>query len=208
MPKNNGVWTDLMIRPPRKDEWGEIGALLAKSIPHALVSSLGRKSGALYYEHMAKHSLFCSYGAFDKNDQLAGIILGTLNHKVTELLNFSLFFRLLLAANFRLFSPVVFRWVVRGRPHNKAQKILIRKSPQAELKIIAVNEQFKGNGIAGRLIDELEAFFRENNLEQSYLIRTEKSNRAANYLYEKIGAEFKGTYAYHDKLINVWHKSL
>lgn len=74
--------------------------------------------------------------------------------------------------------------------------------------MIAVNQHFKGNGIAGKLIDELEAFFKKNNLEQPYLIRTEKSNRAENYLYEKIGAEFKGTYAYHDKLINEWHKSL
>lgn len=111
----------MIIRPPRNGEWGKIAELLAESIPNALVSSLGRKFGSLYYEHIAKHRLFCRYAAFDKDDRLAGVILGTLGHKASKVLNFSLIFRLLLAANFRLFSRMVFRWVIRGRPLSKAK---------------------------------------------------------------------------------------
>lgn len=199
---------DFLITNPGNNHWIEIAELITSSIPNALVSKLGPRFGALYYENISKHQLSCSYAAFDKTGRLAGIILGTLDHNATSSLDFALKIKLLLAANLRLFSPAVFRWILSGLRFRSATKYQMKDFPKAQLKTIAVHEDFRGNRLANKLINELELFFKKNNLEKPYLILTEKSNRVANTLYEKIGAKSIKTYPYHDKLINEWHKSL
>ncbi|MGE4543873.1 MAG: GNAT family N-acetyltransferase [Pedobacter sp.] len=89
-----------------------------------------------------------------------------------------------------------------------ATKYQTKNFPKAELIVVVVHDDFKGNRIGKTLINELESFFRKNNLDKPYLILTEKSNRVANNLYEKLGAQFIKTYPYHDKLMNEWHKPI
>ena len=208
MTKTNMLRADLIIRPPEINEWIDIAELIADSIPNALVSKLGVKFGSLYYEHISKHHLSCSYAAFGNTGRLAGIVLGTLDHNAEYPLDFTLKIKLLLAANLRLLSPKVFRWILSGLRFRSPTKYQAKSIAQAQLKTIAVYEEFKGNGIAKRLINELETFFKKNNLQQPYLILTEKSNEAANKIYKKMGAQFIRAYPYHDKVINEWHKSL
>lgn len=204
----DGMNCEFLITNPGNNHWIDIAEFIAVSIPNALVSSLGKNFGALYYENISKHPLSCSYAALDKDGRLAGIILGTLDHNSTKRLDFVFIAKLLLAANFRLFSPAVFKWLIselclRGGPKYQPQSF-----PKAELLIVAVHKDFKGKRLADKLINELESFFKKNNLEKPYLIRTEKSNGVANNVYKKLGAKFIKTYRYHGKLINEWHKSL
>ena len=103
---------------------------------------------------------------------------------------------------------MVFRWLLCGIRTRSATKYLSKDFPKAELIVVSVHKDFKGNRLCKILINELEAFFRESNLDGPYLILTEKSNRVANHVYEKLGANFIKTYTYHDKLMNEWHKPL
>lgn len=208
MPNGKGTQSAFIYLPPGDNHWIDIAVLIASSIPNALISRLGKHFGALYYKNIARREYSCCYAAFDKTGRLAGVILGTLDRNEAKSLDFSLKIRLLLAANVRLFSPAVFRWFACGWRNRSATKRLMRDFPKAELIVVVVHEDFKGNRIGRTLITELESFFRNNKLDVPYLILTEKSNRVANVLYEKIGAQFIKTYPYHDKLMNEWHKPL
>jgi GNAT superfamily N-acetyltransferase len=205
---NDIIIDDFLITKPGKNHWRDISELLSSSIPNALVSNLGPNFGALYYENIAKHHLSCSYAALDKTGRLAGIILGTLDSTKGKQLNFSLKVRLLLAANLRIFSPSVFRWLLMGLHFEGVPKLNAKNLPEAELLIVAVHENFRGRHLVRKLINKLEEFFKENNIEEPYLIRTEKSNQVANRIYEKLGAKYIKTYYYHGKLMNLWQKHL
>jgi len=74
--------------------------------------------------------------------------------------------------------------------------------------MIAIDPRFRGKRLATRLIDQLEVFFRNNGLNKPYVILTEMNNHAANTIYEKSGAHLGGTYLYHSKQINEWHKTI
>lgn len=208
MPGKKSTENAYVFRPPGDNQWLDIAALIASSLPNALVSRLGPHFGALYYRNIAIREYSCCYAAFDKTGRLAGVILGTLDRNAAKSLDFSLKARLLLAANVRLFSPAVFRWLVSGIRISSASKKHTKNFPKAELIVVTVHEDFKGNRIGKILINKLEEFFRKNNLDAPYLILTEKSNRVANSVYEKLGAKFIQTYTYHDKHMNAWHKSL
>ncbi len=199
---------DFLITKPGKNHWRDIAELVASSIPNALVSNLGPNFGALYYENIAKHHLSCSYAALDKTGRLAGIILGTLDSTKGKHLDFTLKARLLLAANLRLFSPSVFRWLLMGLRFESVPKFNAKNLPEAELLIVAVHEDFRGKHLVCKLINKLEEFFKENNIDEPYLIRTEKSNQVANHIYEKLGAKYIKTYCYHGKIMNLWQKYL
>ena len=203
-----GINCEFHITTPENNHWIDIAELIASSIPNALVSKLGPRFGALYYENISKHPQSCSYIVFDKTGRLAGIILGTLDYNATSSLDFALKIKLFLAANLRLFSPTVFRWLLTGLRFRSTRKYHMKDFPKAQLRTIVVHEDFRGNGLADKLINELESFFKKNNLESPYVILTEKSNRGANNLYEKLGATLIKTYHYHDKTMNAWHKSL
>ncbi len=74
--------------------------------------------------------------------------------------------------------------------------------------MIAIDPRFRGQHLAAKLLDQLEIFFRNSGLNKPYIIHTEKSNHAANTFYEQIGARFVGTYFFHNKQINEWHKNI
>lgn len=199
---------EFIIRQPNAEDWNRISKLIARSIPNALISKLGLRFGAIYYKNISNHQLSCSYAVFTKDDKLAGFIIGTLDHELVRKLNLSTKTRLILASNFRTVSPSVFRWFVHGWRTRNEIKNHENLFPRAELMILTVDDNYQGNYLANKLIENLESFFKEKNLTKSYLILTEKSNRPANNFYEKIGAKYVKTYPYHGKKINAWEKSL
>ena len=207
MPKDE-INSEFLVTNPGNNHWVDIAELIASAVPNALVSKLGPRFGALYYENISKHPLSCSYAVFDKTGRLAGIILGTLDYNAASSLSFALKIKLFLAANLRLFSSDVFRWILTGLRFRSTTRYTMKDFPKAQLKTIVVHEDFRGNGLANKLINELESFFKKNNLEKPYVILTEKQNRVANNLYKKLGATFITAYPYHDKIMNAWHKSL
>ena len=197
----------ILLRSPKPEDWPHIAELFAKSLPNALASSLGRRFGVCYYRYMAEASGAVSVAAFDQTGTLAGIVIGTLDRQRVLRPPFSLKLQLLAAAHFRLFSPAFLRWLAYSR-HTTKRLDTANSQLRAELLMIAIAPDFRGQRLASRLLDELELFFRNHGLIKPYIIHTEKSNHAANILYEQIGASFAGTNLYHNKQINEWHKTV
>lgn len=196
------------MRTPQAADWLGFAELVATAIPNYLVSQLGPRFGAVYYRHLAAHPDACCLAAYDETGTLAGCILGTLDRSATRRLTLPVIARLLLAANIRLLSPAFLGWLARGVGRTLQAKTIRRQFPAAELAIIAVAPEFRGEGLALQLIDEMETFFRERGLRKPYLILTEKENLGSNRFYEKIGAKLIRTYRHHGREINEWHKAL
>jgi len=197
-----------IVRAPTLKDWPYIAALFAKSIPNAMASSFGHRFGACYYRYIAEGSGGVCFAAFDREGVLAGVIIGTLDRKRVHRLPFILKLKLLAVGNFRFLSPAFLRWIANSRHTTKRQDAKVKIQPQAELLMIAIDERIRGQRLSYRLLDHLETFFRDNGLNTPYIIYTEKSNHAANALYEKLGARFIGTHLHHNKQINEWHKCI
>jgi ribosomal protein S18 acetylase RimI-like enzyme len=197
-----------ILRSPTQEDWPPIAELFAKSLPNALVSSFGPGFGACYYRHIAEGPGSASFAAFDEAGALAGVVLGTLDRKRVYHPPLFLKLRFLAAAHIRLLSPAFLYWLANSRYTTKRVDAADNNQPQAELLMIAIDPRFRGQRLASRLLNQLEEFFRNNGLNTSYLIHTEKSNHAANTFYEQIGARFVGTNLYHNKQINEWHKTV
>lgn len=195
-----------LLREPQASEWDDIARLVATSIPHYIVSQLGPRFGAIYYRHIAGHPASCSLAAYDEADNIAGVILGTLDRQAARRFTLPVAARLLLAANFRLLSPAFLCWLARGGLSLMGVK-KTKEDPRAELLILVLSPASRGEGLAPKLMDALEEFFCRAKRRQ-YLILTEKSNTAANRFYEKIGACLAQTNQHHGREINEWHKAL
>ncbi len=189
-------------------EWHGFAAMVATALPNYLVSQLGPRFGEIFYKHLAGHSITFSLAAYDQEGELAGCILATLDRRATRKLTFPVIVKLLLAANIRLLSPAFFRWLVRGIFDLAQKKTILQQSPAAELIIFVVAPAFRGDGLAHRLFGEMETFFQENGVRESYLILTEKENRMANRFYAKKNCHLAGSYRHHSREMNAWHKSL
>jgi len=200
--------TTCTLRAPRDQEWDDIARLVAAAIPSYLVSQLGPRFGASYYRHLADNPKTFSIAAYDDAGKLGGIILGTLDRQAVRRLKLPVIARLLLAANIRLLQPAFLGWLTRGGLSKVQGRSNHRHFPHAELIIFAVSPDFQGQGLASRLLAALEDFFRDHQLQDPYLILTEKTNLAANRFYEKIGASYVHTYKHHGREINEWHKAL
>jgi ribosomal protein S18 acetylase RimI-like enzyme len=157
---------------------------------------------------MAESPGAVTFAAFDKTGTLAGVIIGTLDRQRARRLPIILMLQLLAAAHFRLLSFDFLRWLVNSRHTSKRPDVAADAELRAEMLMIAIDPRFRGQRLATRLIDQLEVFFRNNDLSEPYVILTEMNNHAANTIYEKSGAHLAGTYLYHSKQINEWHKTV
>lgn len=197
-----------LIRSPVEKDWEQIIKLLVTSFPNAFVSQFGLDFAALYYRHLANDPDTCVLAAFDRTGELAGVVIGTVDRQRARLLPFSFILRLVVAANYRLLSRSFLLWLANSQRTETKVADTANARPQAELMAIAVDPRFRGQEVAFQLLNRIEAFFRLKNLQQPYVILTEKTNQAANSFYKKIGACFAGTNLHHGREINVWHKDL
>jgi ribosomal protein S18 acetylase RimI-like enzyme len=193
-----------------KEDWLIVADLIAKAIPNTVISKLGDVFGALYYRKLSESDLSCAYIAKDQNDEVAGIIIGTLDFPKVHSCSFrSQLLKLFLAANFRLIHWAVIKWFIKGILHKlKSKEENSSNIPIARLAAIAILPSYKGTGLAQKLVEEMEAFFHSSGLSEPYAILTEKSNLRANSFYKKIGADLVATNTHHGRQINQWNKLL
>jgi GNAT superfamily N-acetyltransferase len=197
---------EISLKKPQGREWDTISRLVGDAIPHYLVSHLGQNFGSLYYQHLTAHPGTCSLAAYDRSDNIAGFVLGTLNSKAARRLTLPVLSRLLLAANVKLLSPTFLGWLIRGVPDMIRGWKRPLQYPDARLAILVVSPEFRGQGLSLQLLNTLEEFFCQHQLQSPYCILTEKANLVANRFYKKIGARFVKTYMHHGREINEWHK--
>ena len=192
---------------PRDREWEAIAGLVVDAIPNYVVSRMGPRFCTHYLKLLAAHPQTCSLAAYDEAGHFAGVVIGSLNSRRARRLTLPVIAKLLLAANVRLLSPAFLGWLARGTFEAKPSEIT-GPSPEAELIILVISPDFRGEGLAPLLLDALEEFFRRHHLGDPYLILTETRNLASNKFYEKIGARFIRTTMHHRRRMNVWHKHL
>ena len=80
--------------------------------------------------------------------------------------------------------------------------------PDAELLLIAVRLESRGSGLAGRLVDAMEAKFCKMGFVGDYNIFTEAKNNPANKFYVRLGAELTASYNNRKRIINRYRKKV
>jgi ribosomal protein S18 acetylase RimI-like enzyme len=168
---------------------------------------LGRNFGAYYYRKLAESDHACVFVCKVKKNKLAGITIGTTSLSAGSVFSLLDKIKLLSLANVRLFKPAFIQWVIKG----VLGKIMKLEGPSYELDAewlcVAVNQDYRGCGIAQTLIGKMEDFFAERGVDK-YLIKTEKTNIISNKLFIKMGAELMATYTFHGRQINMFHKEI
>ena len=154
------ITTKYVIRTAKEHDWREIADMIARSIPNALVSSLGTRFGAAFYSRIASMESSCAYVALDDSDSLAGVIIGTADSRCGFLRVFQgQWFRLVLAANFRLLRCRVIVWLLRGIiAKARGKKEADESDLAAEMMAIAVRQHAQGSGVAQELVATMQEF--------------------------------------------------
>ena len=194
-----------LISKPDFRVWERVAGLFSQAIPNAMISSLGNHAGALYYSYLANKFKSSVYVAIDESGEVAGAIIGLLEFNAEHSMPLLFKIKLLCAANVRLLSPYFICWICKGMLEKA--KSLQAVDYQAKLKVIAISPEFKGQGLAKRLVDKME-FDLISNSFNSYQILTETENDRANAFYAKTGAKLVGSYFHHGREINEWVKEL
>jgi len=196
------------IEPVKDGDWRQIAELIARGIPNVIIIKLGRNFAAKFYKKVSSQDFSCAYAAYDSLDNITGVIIGSLDHsRAYSAAIKTQLFKLLFAANFRLFSWSIISWLIKGilarlKGESRADKSLAK----ARLIAIYVKPEARGTGLANSLVERMEEFMLSKNLAAPYCILTEKSNLLANRFYEKIRAELVRTNIHHGREINEWHK--
>lgn len=198
-------------------DFREISGLLRSSIPNALVSHLGLQFGSAYYAAIVAQPESFGFVARDAQGSVVGVIIGSLDALLRKrFLTLSQIVTLILAANVRLARPALVWWMLQGVKARLANlgnwgsdKAKSLDRPRPELLAVAVSAEYKGSGLAGKLVCHFEEVLRANgSASRTYCIHTEASNHAANRFYCRIGAELALTIKHHGKEINQWQKRL
>jgi len=194
---------------PDDNDWRAISDLIAASIPNTIISHLGHSFGIRFYKSIASTDYSCVFVCKDNLGNVNAVIIGTLSHSASYSKIRRNAFVLLLAANYHLLKWSVIRWIFL----NLCSKLFQRKNNlsfpiEAELIVIAVSPDMRGEGISVKLIQCWEEFLIKNSKECEYYILTEKNNERANGFYKKIGAQLITTMVSRGRKINRWHKRL
>lgn len=199
---------DVQIKVPNAEDWVGAAKLISSAIPNTVISHLGKNFGAKFYSEMAKRDDTCSFVAVDSSNTVLGAIVASLNkpQAYREAMRDNRV-GLALRANLRMLSPAVIAWVIKGLVY-RGRDAQPEPRPDAELIAIAVKPEARGQGIAGKLVNAMEDFFRSKGLSGQYVILTEQSNRLSNDFYERIGYKLHVTSQHHGRAINEWRGSV
>ncbi|MCK4626687.1 MAG: GNAT family N-acetyltransferase [Phycisphaerae bacterium] len=198
---------EIIIQDLRKEDLAALAELYEDGIPHAIFCALGKKFIARFFGWLAEREDICSLVGLGGDGQVQGVIVGTLHRSesyssVLKQHRLSL----LAAAGWRLLSPRVLVWIIRGMTERLKRHGDELDLPDAELLLIAVRSNARGTGVAYRLVQSMESRFRCMGLVGEYAILTEADNVSANRFYERIGANLVGKGYHHRLLINRYRK--
>lgn len=190
--------------------WEQAARVIIEGIPNSVVSHLGVPFNVQFYRVIAESEKCCAFFAIDESGTLQGIILGALEkedvyYKPVREHPLQMAF----AANFRLLSPSVLKWLLAGlfRKSN-TRTIPAAEQAKAELIVIAVCPDSRGGKVAHALVEAMERRLVDFGGASGYNIFTEEANTRANRFYKKIGASFIETETFHGRRINKWFKVL
>lgn len=190
--------------------WDQAARLIITSIPNSLISHLGVSFNIKYYSAIADSKNTCVIFSVNEREILQGVIVGALERNNVYYKSLREHpFQMALAANIRLFSPFVLKWLFFGFLDNAGASLKNRYlRTSAELIVISVCPDARGSDVARELVGAMERSFKNMASIDGYNIFTEESNIPANRFYRKIGASFIETYTFHGRRVNKWFKNL
>lgn len=200
---------EITIQDLCKEDLVALAELYQVGIPHAVFCALGRRFLAKFFGWLAERQDVCSLVGMDGDGRLQGVIVGTLHRgesyrSVLKQHRWSL----LAVAGWRLLSPRVLLWVLRGVTAKFKHRSKELDLPDAELLLIAVHPKARGTGIAYRLVQSMESRFRCMGFTGEYAILTEADNVSANRFYERIGAKIVGNRHHRGLVIHCYRKAV
>ena len=79
--------------------------MIAEAIPNTVISKLGSKFGAAFYNKLVEQECSCGYVARNESENILGVIIGTTDYPKTHSVAFKgQLAKLIVIANFRLLS--------------------------------------------------------------------------------------------------------
>ena len=159
------------IRYAALEDLSLIVDLHKKSFRGILSGELSRQYLLNFYRELLKRKDCVVFIAW-LNNELAGFIAGSCNGKyLSEQLKLQPIIEIL------LLSPVdILRAIKKGIYY----KILRVK---AELIVIAVNSKYQRKGLGKRLVEKLENFFREKNIQHYHVFTNNKVSKGLDFYY-------------------------
>ena len=184
-------------------------AELHGEVSNAVFCALGRKFVAKFFRWLAEREDVCALGCRREVGRLDGVIVGMLDRRsayrdVLAEHRWSL----LAAAGWRLLSPRVLLWILRGVAARFGRRSKEPDLPGAELLFIAVRLDARGRGLGHKLVEGMESRFRRMEFAGEYTIRTEADNVRANRFYQRIGATLVEKRRHRGLLIHCYRKAM
>jgi ribosomal protein S18 acetylase RimI-like enzyme len=189
--------------------WKQSAHLVIDGVPNSVISHLGLDFNIRFYKAIAESVVSCAFFAIGESGKVEGMIIGTLDKDHTYYRSIREHpITMAIAANFRLLSPAVLKWIFTGfsKRHGHNSVAVIADS-KAELIVIAVNKDYRGSNVARSLVLAMERKLADLGGVDGYNIFTEEANIRANRFYEKVGATLIDTSVFHGRRINRWFKA-
>lgn len=199
----------MVIRRAEKKDYIQIAQLHKEGIKKGFLSSLGMQFLTRLYWAINNEP-----GAYilvaDENGIVAGFISG-----VVDIQGF--YKRILLRRWFHLMAPLVGYLINVSIIKKVVETVLYglktKKNEShasectAEMLSVAVNNNYRGQGVGKKLVDALENFFKKENVKE-YTVVTFSLDNSSNGFYNACNFSFAGTFSHHGNIMNIYNKKL
>jgi ribosomal protein S18 acetylase RimI-like enzyme len=199
----------MLIRRAEKKDYIQIAQLHKEGIMKGFLSSLGMQFLTRLYWAINNEPGACVLVA-DEKGTVAGFISG-----VGDIQGF--YKRILLRRWFHLMVPLVGYLVNISIIKKLVETVLyglkIKKNQNhtsdcaAELLSVAVNSNYRGQGVGKNLVDALEVFLKKEYVKE-YRVVTFSLDDCSNRFYSACNFAFTGRFSHHGNIMNTYNKKL
>lgn len=199
----------MVIRRAENKDYIQIAQLHKEGIKKGFLSSLGMPFlTRLYWAINNEPGAYALVA--DENGIVAGFISGVIDIQ-------GFYKRILLRRWFHLIVPLVGYLVNFSIIKKVVETVLYglktKKNKShasdciAELLSIAVNSNYRGQGIGKNLVDALEAILKREHVKEYHVV-TFSLDKSSNGFYNACNFSFAGTFSHHGNIMNIYNKKL
>lgn len=199
----------MILRRAEKQDYISIAQLHREGIKKGFLSSLGIPFLSRLYWAIGNEPGACVIIA-EENDQVAGFISGVVDIE-------GLYKKILLCNWFHFVMPLVGYLVNVAVVKQMVETVLYglktKKNKNhthnctAELLSVAVNSNYRGQGVGKNLVEALEIFFKKEYVKEYNVVTFSRDDRS-NGFYNACNFSFAGTFTHHGNVMNIYNKKL
>jgi N-acetylglutamate synthase-like GNAT family acetyltransferase len=199
----------MVIRRAEKRDYISIAQLHRDGIKKGFLSSLGVQFLTRLYEAINNEQGACVLVA-DEDGAVTGFISGVVDIR-------GLYKRILSGNWFHFVIPLLGHLVSVSIIKNVVETLFYGLNTKknkshptgcdAELLSVAVNSNYRGQGVGKNLVDGLEVFLKRKYVKE-YTVVTFSLDERSNGFYCACNFSFAGTFSHHGNVMNIYHKKL